>query len=481
MRFRAHMVFLLSAIAASFPPASHGQSPPVEPGLERAVKWIWTVEPSASAEWGLPLQDVPVLHAPATSAPATTPSRDPNIYVVKKGDALARIARKFKLTIAQLKEFNGITSDLIHIGDEIRIPTQEEKLTLLSTPKTVASPASAADAPLSEVLLLRIFLDNQGFTAGPITDMPDSFFGRILHLYQNDRGETLDHETLMQRARESVPAPLTSYTLRRDDFRFIAPPKAARAAATPSAKSPPPAKHAPTPAPAYEELISEGFLAYRSPWEFVAERFHCDEAFLRKINPSLGTTPPAGTTFKVPNVDPFEIGKIPATSPQPAGDPAQLVSAIVSNLTVLEIRRAGQLIAAMPLGRAHPSLRGRGEWRILEAIPRPRLATRQELRVKKVEQTLSFYKNPNPTPTPVRTTLSSPQYLPSGPNNPAGVIWIQIAKSGETAPLPYGLHGTGSPARIFTHESLGGFRLANWDILRAAALLPIGTKLEWKP
>ena len=36
-----------------------------------------------------------------------------------------------------------------------------------------------------------------------------------------------------------------------------------------------------------DDLVAADFLGYTSAWEFVAERFHCDEAFLRHINPQL--------------------------------------------------------------------------------------------------------------------------------------------------------------------------------------------------
>jgi lipoprotein-anchoring transpeptidase ErfK/SrfK len=76
--------------------------------------------------------------------------------------------------------------------------------------------------------------------------------------------------------------------------------------------------------------------------------------------------------------------------------------------------------------------------------------------------------------------LEKEQYLAPGPNNPVGIIWINLAKGGSTEPLPYGLHGTGIPARMRTLEGIGGLRLANWDIARAARLLPAGTPLQWK-
>lgn len=477
-RFAIFSTALLLLASAS----SHAYAQGVEPGLERAVKWKWNVAPPTSAAWGLPPREVPILQQRSSSQAANPAASDQNIYTVKKGDVLVRIAKKLQLTVAQLKEFNGLETDFLQIGQQLRIPTPEEKLLLKSTPKpTVASTPQPSDIAKSEVFLLRVFLDNQGFGTGPISDAPDPLFGKTLHLYQTARGETLDHPTVVQRAKEFTPDRLNTYTLRVEDFRFIAPPKAIRAVSEPGGTPAPKAKPAPTPPPTYQEMVTADFLAYRSPWEFVAERFHCDEAFLRKLNPSLGAHPPAGSRFRVPNVQPFEIEKIPATGLQPPADPSQQITATITDVTTLEIFRNGRLVAVMPVGRARPALRGRGEWRILDVIAHPRLATLQEDRVVQVEKTSPFYINPNPTPVTVRPVLSQEQYLPPGPNNPAGVVWINLAKGAETTPQPFGLHGSSMPAAMQTLEGIGGFRLTNWDALRAARILPAGTKLEWKP
>ena len=116
---------------------------------------------------------------------------------------------------------------------------------------------------------------------------------------------------------------------------------------------------------------------------------------------------------------------------------------------------------------------------MLDAIPQPRLATKREPR-----------EIPKPKPAPVGDVVVSPepviepplekeQSLAPGPNNPVGVLWINLAKSGSTDPLPYGLHGTSIPARMKL-EGIGGLRLTNWDIARAARLMPAGTALQWK-
>ena len=351
-------------------------------------------------------------------------------------------------------KYNQLSGDLIQIGQILQIPPpQERRATIVTPSKGTASPATPAP---TDILAQRVFLDRQGFSTGPITDSPNADFERILHLYQSEHGEIP--------ASTGITSPMTDYTLRASDFRFISP-----------HKSPVP------PPPAYNEMVSASFLAYRSPWEFVAERFHCDESFLRKINPVLGPHPSVGATFRVPNITSFEIENVPVQSLQPASDPAQIVTACIKGMSVLEIRKAGKLMAAMPLSKARPGLTGRGEWKILDSISRPSLATHQEPRVNQVESTSPFYTNPNPTPTPAPSTIAKAQVLPPGPNNPAGVLWINLAKGGDTDPLPFGLHGTSQPSEMNTFESLGGFRVSNWDIIRAARLLPNGTQLQWKP
>ena len=234
-------------------------------------------------------------------------------------------------------------------------------------------------------------------------------------------------------------------------------------------------------------MLAADFLGYASAWEFVAERFHCDEAFLRHLNPKLEEKPAVGTEFEVPNVIPFEIEKALDLPLQPAADHQKPVTAAVEKVSLLKISREGQLIAVMPLASARPRLHGRGSWTVLDAIPQPRLITKREPR-----------EAPK-TPPPDAPPLEPAQFLASGPNNPAGILWIQLAKTksarakaaeaknAKTAdaaspePLPYGLHGTSIPARMKSLEGIGGLRLTNWDIARAVRLMPAGTALQWIP
>jgi lipoprotein-anchoring transpeptidase ErfK/SrfK len=291
-----------------------------------------------------------------------------------------------------------------------------------------------------------------------------------------------------------VPNVFAHYKLRAEDFRFIAPPRPETVAPKPSpapsfhrrsGKSP--AARSPVAVTAimpltYQQLTEQPMLAYRTPWEFVAERFHCQEAYLHSLNSKLPTTPGIGADFQVPDVVPFEIEKAFDEPLQPQADPKNPVTAAVIGLSQLNIYQSGMLIAILPLSPARPGLHGRNIWTILDVIPRPRLATFQKERIERTQK--PSYPNGSkiqePTPPPAINVLPSEQYLAAGPRNPVGILWINLAKSKSTDPLPYGLHGTSIPDKMRTEQSLGGFRLTNWDIARAVRHLPSGTPLEWK-
>jgi lipoprotein-anchoring transpeptidase ErfK/SrfK len=59
--------------------------------------------------------------------------------------------------------------------------------------------------------------------------------------------------------------------------------------------------------------------------------------------------------------------------------------------------------------------------------------------------------------------------IPPGPNNPVGLVWIDISRP------HYGLHGTPEPSAIGRTASHGCVRLTNWDALKLASLVRPGT------
>lgn len=503
--------FLIVLVGAGMVPA-HAQSTGqhVQPGLETAVKWKWWVLPSEEKDWSFsaqepaatPTQVVPN-GAPAKVTGAPPPpavSISPGDYEVKRGDALAKIARKAGISVEQLKVFNSLPDDTIRIGQVMKIPSLAELMAIVPpAPPPVAQVVpddskkgrkSKTNVPVepvvdfeAEATLLQVFLDRENFSSGPIDGNRGAAFEQTLAIYRSTHSGLTTPEELREKAVAVAQHPFTIYKLGTADFCFI---KVAEtvdhvAAVRPMSKGgktaiAPLAAPLPPP-PTYEEMVAEKYSAYRTAWDFVAEKFHCDEAFLRSLNPKIKHTPAVGTEFKVPNVLPFEVEKCFVGPMQPTADPAKPVKAVIVDFSRLEIRQGEQLVAVMPVSRARPGLRGKGTWTVLAAIPGPRMATRQEL------STPPKLGNPAvaaPLAEPIAPALADDQILAAGPRNPVGVCWINLAKVKSTNPLPYGLHGTSIPSRMKTYESIGGFRLTNWDIARAARLLPEGTPLLWK-
>lgn len=503
---------LLPALAACLPGMLMAQAetvkpaiPVVEPGLEQAVKWHWQVEPSDAAAWGIPVEVPPeepvAKHGgaatpekaakakPATKVMPKGPPAEMLEHVVVKGESLTVIARANGVTVDQLKIFNDLKNDLIVIGQVVKVPGEpdiramiaaavasEKQAAKSASPKPSKTKAKAKKAPspvkeeppvliatkphralppaawaASSLVLIQAFLDRQGFSLGPIDGTAGPMYDAAYNAFEKAcPGQLHTPEGQPSAAMKAIGGAYAEYGLTAADMRWIAPHSSGAGRRSKSKAVEPP--------PTLEELTHEPFMAYRSGWEFVAERFHASESFLRHINPGLRNGDAPGAVFLVPNVLPFEIEKALEEPLQPAADPAAPIAASMEGVKRLVIRRADKIIATMPVSVARPGLHGRKTWRILEAIPRPRMTSNGDAAA--------------PAPAPLT--------LAAGPNNPVGIVWINLAKGGDPKPLPYGLHGTSIPGSMTHEESLGGFRLANWDIARAVRLLPVGTELKWE-
>lgn len=477
----------------------------IQPGYENAVQWRWTVTPPTEAIWAVPnfkpapeKQRAPEKSRPDPKAakPKPVAPAQPDLsklnpdgtYTVQRGDSITSISRKFGLPAESLKGANALTSDIIRVGQSLGIPLPKEAgasksdidnsgLKAATTESRPAPPPPPMSSdPTTEAIRLQVYLDRQQFPAGPIDGRPGTTFDVFQELYRLSRTNPPSREEFAEQALKALPNPFTYYQVQSSDLQFVATTASGkgnqrsaktqpRAAATTTNGKPAP-KLLP-PATPIEESVPLGFMTYASIWDFVAERFHCGETFLKSINPKI-SNPIVGTMLKVPNVLPFEVEHCLDAPIQPAVDPDQPITAAIVDLSRLEIRRKDSLIAVVPMSRARPDLRGRGKWTILDAIPGPSLTT---LRVSRNADSL--------TKEAPKTNPDQPLVLPRGPRNPLGVLWLNLAKDGSDEPLPFGLHGTNIPTRMRMEESLGGFRLTNWDIDRTARLIPPGTTLSW--
>ncbi len=310
--------------------------------------------------------------------------------------------------------------------------------------QTQATPAAL---PCGDVLGFQVLLDTQGISAGEIDGKAGPNFTRALDAFQAARklhvsGEadcaTWDALRQAQGAQgQAAPggnaagAATISYTITDDD------------ADGPFAGTIP---------PSLPDQASLPALGYSSLTEQLAERFHTSPALLQQLNP--GARFEAGTTIDVPAVQPFD-----SAAPRPATDPAagDFTVTVSKGESALRVTRAdGTLVFFAPVttGSEKDPLPP-GDWKVNGVSWRP-----------------TFKYNPNlfwdAKPGDGKATLQP------GPNNPVGIVWIDINVD------HYGIHGTPEPGRVGHAESHGCVRLTNWDAARLAALVKPGTPVHFK-
>ena len=99
-----------------------------------------------------------------------------------------------------------------------------------------------------------------------------------------------------------------------------------------------------------------------------------------------------------------------------------------------------------------------------------------ELRVTVIIPDPNYTFDPEVFPeSPEGRQLGRKLILPPGPNNPVGVVWIGLDRTG------YGIHGTPDPEKVGRTESHGCFRLANWDARTLLDLAWVGLPLVVEP
>ena len=291
---------------------------------------------------------------------------------------------------------------------------------VVNNPKTTPDLVQKAAGP--GVLRAQVLLDRAHFSIGEI----DGVMGtNALHAVAGFRaarglpsGNSIDAEVWKALNVDSAPA-LVEYALSENDVKG-------------------PFVPIPTDMMAKAKLTR---LGYASPLEGIAEKFHISPALLQKLNPGKSFKDPGQKIF-VPNVSAVLEAK------------AARVIVSKSDSTVKVLDDAGKVIAQYPAtsGSEHDPL-PIGEWQITGVFKNPKFNYNPDL-----------FWDANP-----KDTKAS---IPAGPNNPVGVVWIDISKE------HYGIHGTPSPALIGHAESHGCIRLTNWDALELAGMVAKGTPLS---
>lgn len=121
------------------------------------------------------------------------PVEGANYYTVKSGDSLWSIAKKYNVSVSDLKEANGLTSSMLTIGDVLKIPVIEEEATkeniyIVKRGDSLYKIAQNYDTTVSEIMQLNN-LTSTALSIGQILEIPIVSEGS--NTYTVKRGDNL--------------------------------------------------------------------------------------------------------------------------------------------------------------------------------------------------------------------------------------------------------------------------------------------------
>lgn len=292
-----------------------------------------------------------------------------------------------------------------------------------------ALPPPAMDRAVETVLEAQIELHRRGFSCGSIDGVSGAQTAAALRTFQRGHGlrETgdLDRAT-RELLRLRMPA-LAEHALVTADLDGLDP--------------------LPT---TWRGKAERSHLGYATVLERIAERYRAHPNLLRRLNPEVeweALLP--GVTLVVPGVEQALI--VPSA--------ATIVIRLAERSLEL-VDADSRVIGHFPVSIARKvEKRPVGELRVTVLIREPNYTFDPEV----------FSE------TPEAREIGRRLLVPPGPNNPVGRVWIGLSLPG------YGIHGTPDPEKVGRTESLGCFRLANWDALTLIDMVRVGMPVLVEP
>lgn len=234
-------------------------------------------------------------------------------------------------------------------------------------------------------------------------------------------------------------------------------------------------------------------MGYASLGEKLAERFHTTEEVLAELNPELsgGAAPAAGKAGAAPANTADASPAAPAIAYR-AGMQLRVpnVGADQYEASAVKDEKWGGTLRMLGVGTKQAQA---ASIEVDKSDQVLRVLDGQGKLIAQYTATMGSAKFPLPIGTwKIQGTGFNPEWgydpallanapkddpkltIPPGPNNPIGVVWIDLSKE------HYGIHGTDEPNRIGRAESNGCIRLTNWDAARLAQMVKPGIEAVFK-
>ncbi|MBT8037135.1 MAG: L,D-transpeptidase [Verrucomicrobiae bacterium] len=319
------------------------------------------------------------------------------------------------------------------------------------------------------VVRLQIFLDQKRFGPGFIDGKSGRFTRLAIENYNLSLGRKKDDLRVLAESDQGVPQTYATAIIPRWVDRYVDPSLPRSRLLQSQRKS----------------------MPYRSVAELMAERYHTSEDLLMALNgPEAVRAAKSRTAMIVPNIEPFRIEDLKRGRTHKKQDALSARHMVVDtttkqiyiyhlvfpkrkkNAVMDEIRPSAvdgvpeldskpaserkkpdqvqsKLIASFPITPGKTRFIPKGFWNLKNSVELPEWRYDQKLLETGVRG---------------KESLS----IPPGPNNPVGIIWNGLTKSG------IGIHGTNNPRTIGRARSAGCIRLANWDAARIPTLVRPG-------